>query len=144
MPGFAILVAALLIVSPPSDRRDDALTLAQNINAEREVLGRDALQVDPGLSRLALEHALEMAEHGYFSHVALDGTSPFARFDDAHVRFTYAGEDLEFDRNVTSAEEALWRSPAHRRTALLPDFTRMGVAAVRTAQGEFFVEDFSG
>ncbi len=144
MLAFTILFAAVVLASPPVSRFDDALALAQDINVAREALGRGTLYVDPGLAAVALEHAIDMADHRYFGHLNLAGSSPFARFGSAHVHFSYAGEDLEFDRNVTSAEGALWRSPAHRRNALQTYFRRIGVAAVRTSQGEFFVEDFSG
>jgi len=45
------------------------------------------------------------------------GLSPFTRLRVARLRFAYAGEDLELDRDEPSAERALWafRAPPPQR-----------------------------
>lgn len=138
-----VVLGALLAAPPPAARTGDALTMTRDINAERRSRGYGTLHIDAALSAVAFEHALEMARHDYFGHLTLAGLSPFARLRAAHLRFRYAGEDLEFDRNIRAAERALWHSPPHRRNALQYVFTRIGVAAVHAPRGEFFVEEFS-
>ena len=125
------------------ERATDAARLLAQLNAERSTHGLRPLSVDDGLSRVAREHALEMANLGYFGHASANGASPFDRMTEAHCRFGYAGENLALDRDAAGADRALWNSSEHRDNTLQPHYNRVGIAAVETRDGELFVEDFS-
>ncbi len=144
MLACAVLGMMLVLSASAVPRGPDASAMVVGINAERAAERRGSLQIDATLTAVALEHALDMAHHDYFGHLGPSGLSPFARLRNARLRFAYAGEDLELDRDEPSAERALWNSEPHRRNALEPYFNHVGAAAVCTARGEFFVEEFSG
>ncbi len=123
---------------------DDAQRLLDSANAERTASGRAALREDATLSRIAYEHAVEMARDDAVTHASADGSSPWDRFDRAGIPFEYAGENVALGPDPATAARSLWNSPEHRRNTLEPHFIRIGVAAVPTPLGEFFVEDFAG
>jgi uncharacterized protein YkwD len=75
------------------------------------------------------------------SHVA--GRDNAFRPDGAHIPYGYAGENLALDRDVASAHRALLGSHEHRGNMLEAHYARVGIAAVGSADGEIFVEDFS-
>jgi len=125
------------------DRAADAARLAARLNAERVAARLPALAIDDRLCEIARAHALEMATRGYFGHASLDGASPFDRMSRANYRFGYAGENLVIDRDPDDADRALWQSSEHRDNTLQPHYARIGVGAVSTPGGEYFVADFS-
>jgi len=124
-------------------RDADAQAMLDILNAERAGQGLEPLAFDPRLGAIARSHAVDMAVRGYFGHVNPEGAGPFDRLNRAHLRYTYAGENLALDASVTSASSELWCSSEHRSNILQPRFARVGIAAVRAADGEIFVEDFS-
>jgi len=124
--------------------RDDARRLLDAANAERTASGRAALQQDAMLSRIAHEHAVEMARDNAVTHDSADGSSPWDRFDRAGIPFEFAGENVALGPDPDTAARSLWNSPEHRRNTLEPHFVRVGVAVVATPLGEYFVEDFAG
>ncbi len=123
--------------------RSDAQRLLDALNRERISSGRTPLRIDERLTMLAREHALDMATRNYFSHETPEGLSPFDRMERAAYPFAYAGENMALDQDPSAADSALWDSPGHRDNTLEPHFRRVGIAAVRTDDGELFVEDFS-
>ncbi len=143
MPIIALLLA-LSLTGPAMVTRDgDALRLWQALNAERLGQGVAALTLDPTLSRVAWKHAADLAARDTVDHLSSDGLGPFDRMRLADIRFGYAGENIALDFDVLHADRALWNSAPHRRNTLEPHYQRIGVAAVATDRGEFFVEDFS-
>ena len=140
---IALLLGASLVAPPLQARDDDAVRLWQALNMERSAQGIGALALDPALSRLAWLHAAELATRGTASHLSADGATPFDRMRRANVRFGFAGENVAVDSDVLGADRALWNSAPHRHNTLEAHYARIGVAAVATDRGEFFVEDFS-
>lgn len=120
-----------------------ARALLRDLNNSRIASGLAPLTLEPRLCDIARAHALDMAEHKYFGHNSLDGTTPFERMLRAGYEYRSAGENLAFDIDEPSAEKMLWRSNGHRSNMLESHFGRVGVAAVATDAGEIFVEDFS-
>lgn len=142
MPVFAVILVVALN-APVVDRDADALRLWQALNAERVRDGVGRLTLDPQLSRIAGEQAADLASRGVVGHLSRDGLDPFDRMRRANVRFGYAGENVALGEDVAAADRALWASEPHRRNTLEPHYLRIGIAAVPTPRGEFFVEDFS-
>ncbi len=125
------------------ERAADAQAMLGVLNAERAGQGLEPLAFDPRLCAIARSHAVDMAERSYFGHVTPEGAGPFDRLNRAHYRYGFAGENLALDSNVRAASSELWQSSEHRSNILQPHFARVGIAAVRAADGEIFVEDFS-
>jgi uncharacterized protein YkwD len=124
-------------------RYGDAAALLATLNAERTAAGLAPLASDGRLRAIALEHAEDMAQRNYFSHTTPEGLNPLVRYERAHYAYSYLGENLALDSDVTSASAALWHSLEHRSNILQPHFLRVGVAAIWSPLGEIFVEDFS-
>jgi uncharacterized protein YkwD len=122
----------------------DAIVLYHHLNRVRSRDGVGMLALDRRLVQVAREHALDMVARHYFAHAALDGRSPFDRLHEAGIDYAYAGENLAMDVNPDAANLALLESPPHRENMLEPHYRRVGIAAVRSSEGEeIFVEDFS-
>jgi uncharacterized protein YkwD len=81
------------------------------------------------LGGVALGHASDMAEHGYFEHEDLAGHSPADRVRAVGYRETLVGENIAY--GVKSADEAVkgWLdSPGHCENIMDPRFAEMGIA----------------
>ena len=116
----------------------------EDVNATRARAALPALAEDSRLDEIAVEHAMDMAENGYFGHASRDGQTPFDRMAKANIAFTYAGENLAEAPDEPAAYQGLLNSPTHLRNILQSHFSRIGVAAVDGPGGEiFFVQDFT-
>jgi uncharacterized protein YkwD len=112
-----------------------AETLRCLINAERARRGLRPVRGDTRLRRAAGRHARDMATHGYFAHVARDGSSPAARVRRTGylrgARSWSVGEALAWGRDAGAAPRRLvarlLRSPSHRAIILNPAFREVGV-----------------
>ncbi|MBD5655805.1 MAG: hypothetical protein IAI50_11595 [Candidatus Eremiobacteraeota bacterium] len=127
----------------PNGRPQDVTTMLGALNAARASQGLAQVALDPNLCLIARSHAIDMVERKYFSHVSPEGLSPFDRMKRANYQFGYAGENIALNQSVDLAENALWNSSEHRANMLQPHYAKVGIAAVPSADGEIFVEDFS-
>jgi uncharacterized protein YkwD len=126
------------------ERPSDAIVLYRHLNQVRSNDGERLLVLDRRLIEVARQHALDMIARHYFAHETPDGGSPFDRLHDAGVEYSYAGENLAMNVSPDAANSALLQSPPHRENMLEPHYRRVGIAAVRSSEGEeIFVEDFS-
>jgi len=123
-------------------RASDAVKLFATLNAERRNAGLAPLDLDPQLSAVAEGYAAEMASKGFFSHIGPSGDTPFDRMDRASIKYGYAGENIALDQSVALAGAALFASTDHRANILNVHYLHVGIAAVNSADGEIFVEDF--
>lgn len=104
-------------------------------NEDREEADLPALAVNPVLVQAAQAKADHMAEHGYFAHVAPDGTDPWHWFAYAGYEYASAGENLAVNfSDSEDVEEAWMKSPSHRANIMSAKFTEIGIA---TASGEY-------
>ncbi len=142
-PETQRVVAINLASGNLHDRPRDAEMLLRDLNLARASNGLTPLAMEPRLCELAREHALDMVTHRFFGHASSDGASPFERMHRAGYQYRAAGENLALDIDEPSAHALLWRSNEHRANMLEPQFAHVGIAAVETANGEIFVEDFS-
>jgi uncharacterized protein YkwD len=81
------------------------------------------------LAGVALGHAADMAEHGYFEHEDLAGRSPADRVRAVGYREKLVGENIAY--GPQSAEEVVqgWLdSPGHCENIMNPRFAEMGIA----------------
>ena len=114
-------------------------------NEVRQKHGLKELRPSPELVALARRHSSEMAGRDDLSHVSSSGASFEDRLVAAGFYFSAAGENV-VRSSTASAEQihrALMRSPEHRKNILDPRHDTIGVGAVVSAGGVFFVtEDF--
>lgn len=113
------------------------------VNKERTVRGLSALVIDSKLKQVALVHAKDMFDRGYFSHYTPEGYSPFDRMAAADITYSYAGENLALAPNVSIAMQGLMNSPGHKANILSPNFGRIGIGVIDGGvYGEMFVQEF--
>jgi uncharacterized protein YkwD/uncharacterized membrane protein required for colicin V production len=115
------------------------------INQERKKAGVGELAFDTGkLHEVARAHAKDMFEKGYFSHINLDGESPFDRMDKAGVKYLTAGENLALAPSLSLAHQGLMNSPGHRANILSPDFNKIAIGVIDGGiYGKMFVQEFT-
>lgn len=87
------------------------------------------LQWSSSLAGIAMQHSMDMAKNGYFSHTSLDGTSMgnrvFPYWDGTTVGENIAASSTDRSDNYVVG---LWLdSPGHCALLMDPDFTHVGV-----------------
>jgi len=117
--------------------------LVHQINAVRRKEHLRLLRLDARLCAIARSHALDMLARNFVGHTNPDGLDPFARMARANYSFGYAGENLAVDVSLDSVTAEFFASPEHRENLLEPHFSRVGIGAVSSSDGEIVVEDFS-
>lgn len=126
-------------VNVPAER-----VMLADVNATRARAGLPSLALDPRLTQVAVGHAMDMAQNGYFDHVSRDGQNPFDRMTNARITFTAAGENMAEAPNEAMAYQGLLDSPLHLRNILRRNFSKIGIGVVDGPNGEmFFVQDFT-
>jgi uncharacterized protein YkwD len=111
------------------------------INDFRQAHGLAPLRLSRGLARVASQHSLSMAEHGYFEHQSLDGSAFWKRVQAAYPRsgrLWGVGENLVWAYPALNAQQALalWlASPPHRKNLLSPVWREIGIGAVHAYAG---------
>ena len=87
------------------------------------------LRLNAALSRTALAHAADMAQHSYLAHEGRDGSSPADRVTRAGYRWRSVGENIASGPTTAEAVVDGWiRSPRHCANLMAPQYTEMGVA----------------
>ena len=126
------------------ETKDDAEAVLKMLNAARTGEGAKALTRDPALDKLAKAHSDEMAKAKMVGH-DVGGGDPAARIKAAGIKAKVAGENVASAASAQNAHRALWASPSHRSNMLSGDFTKVGIAAVKDAEGRVWVTQlFSG
>jgi uncharacterized protein YkwD len=88
------------------------------------------LQWSSSLADIAMQHSMDMAQNGYFSHTSLDGTSMGNRVF-PYWNGTTVGENIaasSIDRSDNYVVGLWLDSPGHCALLMDPDFTHVGVA----------------
>ncbi|WP_424969490.1 CAP domain-containing protein [Dinoroseobacter sp. S76] len=99
------------------------------VNGARRDAGQGALASNSALDRAAIAHAQDMAEKGYFDHVAPDGSTPLRRMRAAGYEACYAAENIaKGQRDADQVLRAWLGSEGHRRNLLSPDPKAAGTA----------------
>ena len=114
------------------------------VNKERTSRGFADLDASAKLKDAARAHCEDMIRRGYFSHLSIEGLSPFDRMNKASIYYTYAGENLALSPNVTVAMQGLMNSPGHKANILSPNFGKMGIGVIDAGIiGEAFCQEFT-
>ncbi len=124
--------------------KDDDDGMLRMINAARASESLSPLTRDAQLDRLARTHSQEMLKQRLVGHDVGTG-DPATRLRAAGLSAHVAGENVATASTLENAHRALWASPSHRGNLLLDQFTHVGVAVLRAADGMVWVtEMFSG
>jgi uncharacterized protein YkwD len=138
-------VPGLAAAAAPSARAGDgpggnqtlAADLVASLNAARRANGLRGVRSNAALRRAALEHALSMAQDGYFSHSSANGDSASTRITSYYrvrsERSWSVGEVLYWASGNVSSDAVVgaWlSSPPHRAELLARRWRDVGVAAV--------------
>jgi uncharacterized protein YkwD/uncharacterized membrane protein required for colicin V production len=114
------------------------------VNTERAKAGLQFLEFDDSLRDVARAHSDDMFKRGYFSHYTPDGLSPFDRMNNAHIVYTYAGENLALAPSTQLAMQGLMNSPGHRANILNPSFHKIGVGVIDGGiYGKMYSQEFT-
>jgi uncharacterized protein YkwD len=106
------------------------------------------LALDPALTKAALEHSRDMAEHDAFDHRGHDGSMPSARVERAGFgAHRIVGENIAAGAMTPQQVTEGWlASPAHCENIMDGRFTLIGIAFaenLRTASEVFWTQDFA-
>jgi uncharacterized protein YkwD len=145
----------LIIATPfaPPSARDGAqianqvLRLVNDARARPRVCGRTPFQAAPALrlattlNEAALAHALDMLRHGYFDHIARDGSTPGMRVAASGYRYQMVGENIaEGPQTPEEAVQGWLESPGHCQNIMDPRYTDMGLAFAANSSGRPRIE----
>jgi serine/threonine protein kinase len=134
--------------APPVSAPDDAQRLLTLINEERRKRGLGPLSSDGELSKVAEQHAQNMARGGYLSHVDRDGHDLKARAQLLGLRgWKTLGENIAYNQGYNDptgfAFERWMASEKHRENILSKDYTAAGVGIARADDGTtYFTQIF--
>lgn len=102
------------------------------VNKERTSRGLKALKTNQKAQEVARAHSRDMFAQGYFSHISLDGRTPFDRMEEGGVEFKAAGENLALAPTVDLAHTGLMNSPGHRANILSPNYGTAGIGVIES------------
>ena len=143
-PPTQFVAAAAPGESAAQGAKDDDDGMLRMINAARATEQQRPLLRDGMLDKIARAHSEEMLKARLVGHDVGTG-DPSVRLRAAGVSAHVAGENVATANSLENAHRALWSSPSHRGNMLLDQFTHVGVAVVRAADGMVWVtEMFSG
>src|SRR5262249_23264108 len=106
------------------------------LNRSRATAGLRALAPDDELRAIALAHSEDMAEHHFFGHVSPTTGTTEDRERKSGVVVARFGENVAEADSAETAHDGLMASPGHRANMLGADFTHVGIAAVKTDEGQ--------
>jgi uncharacterized protein YkwD len=103
------------------------------------------LQWSSSLADIAMQHSMDMAQHGYFDHTSLDGTSTGSRVF-PYWNGTRVGENIaasSVDRSDSYVVD-LWKvsQDGHCELLMDPDFTHVGVGKGHDPDNGYFLKYF--
>jgi uncharacterized protein YkwD len=159
-PGYARWAEQVLEAPPDGIRFAGGLSqrMLEMTNARRAAAASRLrpLREDPGLSRAARAHAVDLLQHDYLDHLDPDGRTASERVGILDRRFVGGvGENLA--EHVGLEAEALpgqveplarrmmdgWmRSSGHRHNLLSPDYTHQGIGSAVRGDGLVVVQVF--
>ena len=145
-PALAFLVgfAAAIGAAEVAVLAGDEARLLERVNRIRDAEHLVHLVGRSDLARVAQGHALEMASHGYLSHVGVDGRNPLERTRAAGVEgFRLLAENIgsssvRGDRLQSIVEEWML-SKVHRQNLVNPAFNATGTGIAEAPDGRTVV-----
>ena len=119
----------------PKDLVAARAVLLVRLNALRLQMGVHPVQADVQLEGVAQAWAQRLADEGFFSHVAPDGTTLKERLTSAGYKFSAAGENLGLSSGPLAAHFGIEHSPGHRNNLLEPGHRRLGLGLATRPDG---------
>ena len=123
---------------PKTERQ--VFNLANLARAEAQV---PPLQLDPGLTRAARQHAAVMAEHRQISH-QFSGEPSYTQRIAANcaLHLDETAENVALAEGALDAHEGFMLSPMHRANLLHPSYNVVGIGVARRGSTFYVVQDF--
>lgn len=141
-----IILAAPFMPPPAEAAAAVSLRVLELVNQARErgrICGSSRfaaakpLSLNGALSRAALAHAADMAQHNFFSHESRDGSSPADRVTRAAYNWRTVGENIAAGPTTPEAVVDGWlKSPQHCANLMGPQFREMGIAYYVNREGK--------
>lgn len=140
--GLAWLLVAVCVVGAgflyvdPSEARTSVFDVSAEsalfamMSDERRAAGVPRLIRDATLDELARQKALDMAQHGYFSHVSPRLGTVYDQLHGVDKNYKWAGENIARALSAATAHRGLMDSPDHRANILSSAYTHVGVGVV--------------
>ncbi len=108
-----------------SDFAQEVLRLT---NEFRQQNGIAPLTMNEELASTAQKHSQAMAEGDFFSHMGLNGSTPWERAEDEGYTANAMAENIAAGQATPEQVVQGWiNSPGHRQNMLNPDYTELGV-----------------
>jgi uncharacterized protein YkwD len=133
-----IVLAAPFAPPPAEARAEMAERVLQLVNQARSqprncgatlYPAAPPLRLHDTLSRVALAHATDMAQHSFFSHQGRDGSYPTDRVTRGGYRWRSVGENISSGATTPEAVVSGWmNSPEHCANLMAGAFSEMGIA----------------
>jgi len=118
--------------------------MVELVNGERKNNGVGQLTIRQELIPVARAHAKDMWERSYFSHYSPEGKDVGDRLEEAHIKYSFAGENLALAPTLAIAHDGLMNSPGHRANILNPKFKQIGIGVIDNGyDGKMFVQIFT-
>jgi len=118
--------------------------MVELVNGERRNNGVGQLTIRQELIPVARAHAKDMWERSYFSHYSPEGKDVGDRLEEAHIKYSFAGENLALAPTLAIAHDGLMNSPGHRANILNPKFKQIGIGVIDNGyDGKMFVQIFT-
>lgn len=118
-------------------------TMLDMVNTERTKRGIKPLTLDPKITPVARDYAMDMWKRQYFSHFNPEGQTVAERFKSAGITYQIVGENLALAPTVQTAMVGLMNSEGHRANILDTRFARVGMGVVDNGiYGKIFVQEF--
>lgn len=112
-----------------------ALGLLNAVTAYRNEHNLNPFQVDPALTRVAMNHAADMASRGYFNSVSPDGTTFPQRVAHSGYQRWARGENLAQATQVETVMELWQNSRLHTENLRLENAYFAGVGCAEVENG---------
>ncbi len=134
----------LAACSPVCLTADETLAV-QILNEERSARGLACLELDPVLVQVAREHSLDMAQRGYFDHLAPTPapTTPLDRYAAAlgHQPSGLVGENIGHAPQPLMAviHNQMMESPEHKANITDVEYVRVGIGIFTTPDGRVWI-----
>lgn len=143
---FAVTICGVVVYSIGATHRNPAVPTAavvappntsgvfNLVNAQRKLQNEAPLVDNPSLDKAASAKCADMVAKNYWSHVAPDGTQPWAFIKAQNVSYKAAGENLEYGTGDSAGVITRWlASPGHRANMLNADYNYVGTAVCHSA-----------
>lgn len=109
------------------------------LNQDRRANGRDSLELDLELCRLARLKSCDMNQNGYFSHTSPTMGSAADMLRSHGYAFVSVGENIAHHATVEKSQAAFMSSSGHRANILGSQWTKVGVGVCVDRQGYVYV-----